>query len=901
MKAQYLIELSKAVKQTTSVQWKTEQGSAVPSVDYVHAEGELVFSPGETSKPVSIEVIDRPSATESRTFYVRIDNANGLLIEDELGACVIPPGSSTLGPLIRNGLITNSYHNVLGRDGYFHANSGTSEGQAVAIEAAFLAYEVLRVEDSAPATEYLSMALKMLDAMGDGSRRGPMLRQPFPTSSSTITLMHWLFAARGDIPSQSIVYDQLATAVGGKLTIPRRGADVFKVWMIYPATSHLLYQSPYSPAFDNTSPAGETQRPVAATDWRVVGESVEITAPVTGSWYIVYGLNNSGIIGQGEAQEAYPCWTKIADGYSACAPDTFRWLDLALNMAIKYDTRPGRLARWTALRDALRRSAVRGQAVSDLRDVLKPWPGLPALPFTGEPSGTFCYSNHPAATAPTEAPGWSGYNFWSRETDGSLKASVPNAADTVHQVQFGRGFNDSWREATAYQDADQYLWVSLSFAAAADLLATGKAYIYVSSTKSYSGSTRWYADISLATTWAALTAAYALGGVVDLYLPRTAFKRKDLDNAVLPSGTKLENFGVSIEFKGAYTARIRNLRMVAADTEAAKKGSKMPFFPGSMPFAINADTVAQQFVGWNGSPFHGYQLPDFWYFLESHANAVHPNLTSADLPTCALTSGALVYQIQGTNPNGALKPKHAMLMEQQLLFLQRAQEKWQLDMGYAGPWAHTFVLNTPARMTIGNPTPHTWVYTNDDPNTRWMGYQARVVESLAKTAYLTRYDSSFQYANNTAAEMATIWLDWLNRTWTGAGVPWGAATIYGPPNEVSNAGVKTTYEDPHTAALVLRACIWLKQAKPTLGALCDTISLRCWEYLERLWVTDGFMRRTWSPDPAAGEWFGFWHFEIIATLAVMLSPGARPELIDASLVRRRLIETQQWLTEVGIK
>uniref|UniRef100_UPI00258B53D1 Calx-beta domain-containing protein n=1 Tax=Pseudomonas sp. TaxID=306 RepID=UPI00258B53D1 len=329
MKAQYLIELDKALKQTTSVGWKTEPGSATPGVDYVHAEGVLVFAPGETSKLINIEIVERPSATESRVFYVRIDNASGLLIGNEIGACVIPAGASTLGPLIRNGLVGNSYHDVLGRDGYFHANSGTSEGQAVAIEAAFLAYEALNISDPQPAGEYLAMALKMLDAMGDGSRRGAMLRQPFPTSSGTITLMHWLFAARGDIPAQSIVYDQLATAVSGKLTIPRRGADVFKVWMIYPATSHLLYQSPYSPAYDNTNPAGETQRPVAATDWRVVGESVEITAPVTGSWYIVYGLNNSGVIAQGEAQEAYPCWTKIADGYAACAPDTFRWLDLA--------------------------------------------------------------------------------------------------------------------------------------------------------------------------------------------------------------------------------------------------------------------------------------------------------------------------------------------------------------------------------------------------------------------------------------------------------------------------------------------------------------------------------------------------------------------------------------------
>lgn len=899
MKSRYAIKLSKAVKQTTSVTWKTEPGSALPGVDYVHAEGTATFAPGETEKLVTIDIIDRPSAQDERTFYVRIDKPNGLVIETAVGTCTIPAGASTLGPLVRNGLIANSFHNVLGRDGYFHANSGTSEGQAVAIEAAFMAFEALQADNPAVAERYRTLGLTMSDAMGDGSRRGPMLRQPFPTNVGTITLMHWLFAARGNIPEQSIVYDFKTTARAGKLVIPTRGADVFRVWSIYPATSHLLYQSPYSPAFDNTAPAGETQQLV--TDWKKVGDTVEITANVTGDWCIVYGLNNSGIIPQGAAQEAYPCWTRIPDGYSACAPDTFRWLDLAMIVAAKNDPRPGRADRWNMLRDAMRRTAVRGQAINDLRDVLKPVAGLPALPFTGEPSGMFCYSNHPAATAPKEAPGWSGYNFWSREADGSISGNVPNAAATAYQVQIGRGFNDSWRQATDYQEADQFLWVSLAFAAAADLLATGKAYIYVSSTKSYDGATRWYADISTIANWAALTANYAAGGVTDLFIPRTAFVRKDLDNAVLPAGTRLENFGVSIEFKGAYNVRIRNMRMVTANTEAAKKGSKMPFFPGAMPFAINADTVAQQFVGWNGSPFHGYQLPDLWYFLESHANAVHPNLTTADLPVCNLGSGALVYPIQSNNPNGTPKPKHALLMEQQLLFLKRAQQKWQADMGYVGPFAHTFVLNTPARITLGNPTPHTWVYTNDDPNTRWMGYQARVVESLAKTAYLTRYDPAFQDALSMSAEMATLWLTWLNGIWSGAGQAINGVTIYGPPNDVEKSGVRTLYEDPHTAALVLRACLWLKLARPASASLCDALAVRCWKYLERLWVTKGFMRRTWSPHPDIGEWFGFWHFEIIATLCTILTSGARPADIDPALVRTRLVETQAWLQDVGVK
>lgn len=901
MKAQHVVRLNKPARRPGSVSFVTEGATAIPGVDYVHAEGVIEFKPGESEKVIEIQLLDRPSATTARTFSVVLHDPKALKLAITRATFTIDPGEITRGPLVRTGLVANAYHSVLGRGGYFHQFSGTSEGQAVAIESAFLACQTLRPSHPEQAEWFRRLAMDMTSAMGDGTLTGPMLRQPFPASADVITLMHWLFAARGDIPAQGIVYDFKTTVRNGKLYVPKFAADIFKVWQIYPASSYLLYQSPYSPAYDKANPGAETQ--VLVTDWRLVGNYVEIPVNVTGEWCVVFGYNNAGTIKQGEAEEAYPVWTRLPDGYSACAPDTFRWLDLACDLAAANDTRPGKPAQWISLRDAMRRTAVRGQAITDLREVIKPMPGLPVLPFSGEPSGMFCYSNHPSATAPDKAPGWSGYNFWSRGADGSILGNVPTSAD-VRQVQIGRGFNDSWREQTAYQQADQYLWVALSAAAATDMLATGKAYVYVSSTKTYNGATRWYADISLITDWTALANAFAAGGTVDLFIPRTILKRKDLDNAVLPAGTRLENFGVSFEFKGAYQVRIRNMRMVASGDAAGKAGSKMPYFPGAMPFAINADTVAQQFVGWNGSPFHGYQLPDFWFFLGDHAGVVHPNLKAADLATANPYSGALQYQIRATNQNGVAKPKHALLMEQQLLFLQHAQERWAADGGAPGPFAHTFVLNTPARATIGNPTPHTWVYTNDDPNTRWAGYQARVVESIAKIVYLTSDRSDFQDCRDMSAAMAERWLNWLQTGWAADGVVTNGKRIYGPPTDFDDPrtkGISAQYEEPHTPAVLLRACLWLKIGRPSMAPLCDQTIKRCWDYLERLWVPSGSMRFTWSPNPAAGEWFGFWHFEIITTLCVMLTSGALPSSIPAELVRERLLKTQTWLRDIGVK
>lgn len=54
------------------------------------------------------------------------------------------------------------------------------------------------------------------------------------------------------------------------------------------------------------------------------------------------------------------------------------------------------------------------------------------------------------------------------------------------------------------------------------------------------------------------------------------------------------------------------------------------------------------------------------------------------------------------------------------------------------------------------------------------------------------------------------------------------------------------------------------------------------------------MRYTWANDDE--NWYGFWHFEIIATLAYLLkNPTATPNGIDLITVRKRFVDTVQWL------
>lgn len=985
------VNLSRPATETVTVDWRTVNDTAIAGVDYKSTSGTLVFSPKEQQKTISVEILSKDTHN-ARQFFIILDNAINGEIRDGQAECKIIPVLVN-GPMIKTSLITNAYNNVNGRGNYFHFNAGTSEGQSIAIEGCFRALRVLAggtADEKAAADWYKLLGTSLLYGVGSGSRNGPILRQAFPTSADMITMLHWLFAAKGDIPGQKANYSYVGAVSNGTITIPRN--DIFNVWQIYPVDATLLYESPYSPAYD----ANGNEVQVQISDWEIDGDNTVITIPSTApaatQWKVVFGYYQ-GLIKQGQALEAYPFWTPIADGYAACAPDTFRWFDIALTEAISISSD----LRWGNLRAALRKSAVRGQAISDLREVLKPLAGMPVFPNSGQqPDGMYCYSTHKQAQS---GQGGAGSNFWSRDTAGNIVGVVPSGNLPV-QTQIGRGFNDEWRVANSYQEDDGYLWLTLSLSsklesngykqnksldivikkvasgfeltgfgktvtanvidgnlldglygtgtpfvsgasdkdgeyghfviqtagycqftldtadpAVAALTVgqkltetlqyqveyTGNIYVYVSSTKNYDATKRWYADLKTIDGWEGVVDAFNAGTQVDFYIPRTSLKMKDADDSELPAGTKFENFGISIEHPGGYSTKIGWLRMVKDKTAEAKKGSKMPYFPGAMPFAINADTVAQQFVGWNGSPFHGYQLPDYWFILTAEADAVHPGLKLSDLTVADPATGVISTPIIATSTDGYPKPKAALLMEQQLYFLKHAQQRWQIDGGQFGPFAHTFVLNTPARMSLGNPTPNTWVYTNDDPNTRWAGYQARVVESLARLTWITRFGAGWKTSRDMAGQMAADWLTWLNGFW-----PNLSGTIRGMPTDFPDpriSGPQTLYEEPHSPAIVLRACIWMKMSGYGDPAVMDALINRCWAYIESLWVTQGPMRYTWSPNPDAGEWFGFWHFEIVTSISVMLDEGkaVRPAGITDAVLRERLRLTQQWLRETGVE
>ena len=242
---------------------------------------------------------------------------------------------------------------------------------------------------------YTALANNMMDAALGTQSFGPILRQPVPNDPDQLTLLHWLFAAKGDIPIPRVVLDLVASATDGVLVIPAAEGGRFtqRVFQVYPVSSSLLFANPLS------SVIGGGAILLTEDDWEIEGNRTLIRHPdiTAGQWKIVYTHGGTEeVVKRGDGYEAWPVWTRIPRGYAACAPDTFRWFDRAATEAIELDKRAGRADRWTKLRQAVRRTALRGQDITDLRDVFQPLPGMDAFDL----DGMFSYSDHPLAEPP---------------------------------------------------------------------------------------------------------------------------------------------------------------------------------------------------------------------------------------------------------------------------------------------------------------------------------------------------------------------------------------------------------------------------------------------------------------------------------------------------------------------
>jgi aryl-phospho-beta-D-glucosidase BglC (GH1 family) len=72
--AVFTVRLSAASTQSVTVSYTTIDGTAIAGKDYTAVSGTLTFAPGETSKTISVSILDDPLAAASQTFTLKLSS-----------------------------------------------------------------------------------------------------------------------------------------------------------------------------------------------------------------------------------------------------------------------------------------------------------------------------------------------------------------------------------------------------------------------------------------------------------------------------------------------------------------------------------------------------------------------------------------------------------------------------------------------------------------------------------------------------------------------------------------------------------------------------------------------------------------------------------------------------------
>ena len=79
----FAVTLSRAASSEVTVEYVTQDGTAVTGEDYTRTRGTLTFAPGETEKTVSVPILDDAIDEGEETFTLKLRNANGAYIVDD--------------------------------------------------------------------------------------------------------------------------------------------------------------------------------------------------------------------------------------------------------------------------------------------------------------------------------------------------------------------------------------------------------------------------------------------------------------------------------------------------------------------------------------------------------------------------------------------------------------------------------------------------------------------------------------------------------------------------------------------------------------------------------------------------------------------------------------------------
>jgi len=118
--AVFTVTLSAASGQTVTVNYATADGTATQPADYTNTSGTLTFTPGQTTRTITVPVIGETIPEANETFFVNLSSATNATISDNQGVGTITNDDVpvTVSPAtVPNGTVAAAYSQTLSASG----------------------------------------------------------------------------------------------------------------------------------------------------------------------------------------------------------------------------------------------------------------------------------------------------------------------------------------------------------------------------------------------------------------------------------------------------------------------------------------------------------------------------------------------------------------------------------------------------------------------------------------------------------------------------------------------------------------------------------------------------------------------------------------------------------------
>ncbi len=805
-----------------------------------------------------------------------------------------------------NYLVKAHYHTETGRGGYFAPESGTSEGQFLTLLGALEMYETTKE------LKWLGQAEKLAQSALDNLYAG----QQFPTKEfdeSNIFAPHWLFNAESQSFTAENYYLQDKVSFKNGVGTLKKLYDARKIFSVRALDAELVWENPFSEIIGESYEVKEF-----TTEDKTF--TITLVKDYTGDLLVCSSDMGGPQIEPGENYEAWPIWRKLGDRETSCAVDSLWWsydcwqrlyqftgnekykiLVENLKGFIKYACSLANANDYITIntKNTNPLDGVGNFFVGDLRypknaEISRNKYGETVLDIpegvgtvqTGkggidEPiSDDRHYLLRLAAKNTTkvsiiasDAKGYDPTREWSatvRVNGGSKKQNFD-----LKQEDFLRTENILWD--LFYNPLKENIYTSdnSSVALSEELDSSNREYRKVSFTRGSEKSWDGYYFLgwaqyhpSLQNEWLDELPpfTYKSSGSLEVRFvdedgwrwvyplaSSKTFKTVTLDKSKFFLYETQNNYGtLPTKPKGKLTEMLFEAVSKSAtlwlktigEVETLPKGFNLEkmvisyedtaanqitidylrptpiegyeYSPWVAPFTVNM--VNGGLDDWRGTPYSGYQCPWIWQELDE--------------------------------PTG---------VDVVLDFLQTAQDE------YSRITKTTYRFFTPLYIwdrwdSRQYGEPGTWTWEGPDPNTFWGGYQYRVIETVGKALY-----------NDPTLTKAQVVLEdffkSMERVWVNP-----KDSI--PTNFMEDGKVYGEYDDPHAAALLMRAAIYAFESRAIDDNLCLRIINKCAISLKRTYAapsteTDFNGESTLGTWNAHNSWYQFWGGEILHTIALL--------------------------------